>query len=219
MKWPQKGRFVTEPGQALPGFIVFEGIDGAGTTTQTRLLVDRLTDAGVTAHLTNEPTNRPIGLLAREILAGTVPAPPDSVAHVFAADRADHVAGSDGILSLLESGTTVVCDRYKYSSLAYQGLDAGLELVSLLNDRFPDPELLIFVDLPAEVGEERLAQRDRRDIYENMSFQERVRRRYTEILEELPPWVTLVTVDGTRPAQEVSEKIWEAVESTSILRA
>jgi dTMP kinase len=218
VKWPQKGRSVTQTGAPLGRFVVFEGIDGAGTTTQTRLLVERMRTAGVRVWQTSEPTSRPVGELARRVLAGDVRVPPATIAHIFAGDRADHIWGEDGILEHLEAGEIVVCDRYKYSSLAYQSLDAGAELVSVLNAPFPDPELLVFVDLPYEVGEERLARRSRRDIYENVSFQERVRTRYLEIIGAVPKSVSVVVVDGTLPVAEIAQKIWDAVEGASILR-
>ena len=181
------------------------------------MLVDRIRETGSSVHLTSEPTARPIGKLARRILAGDVIVPPEAIAHVFAADRTDHVHGRSGIVEHLDNGAIVVCDRYKYSSLAYQGLDAGADLVRMLNAPFPDPQLLIFVDLPPDVGEERLSRRNRRDIYETMSFQERVRARYLEVLSDVPDSVIVVTVDGTRPADELAQKIWEAVQSASIL--
>jgi len=198
-------------------FIVFEGIDGAGTTTQTGRLATRLLAADRRVWLTSEPTERPVGLLARRILSGEFAVAPEAVAHVFAADRADHLYSPGGIVERLADGEIVVCDRYKYSSLAYQTIDVPGDLVESLNAGFDDPELVIFLDLPVHVGEERLATRSQRDIYERLDFQEKVRERYLRVLANACAGVRVVTLDGTLPPDILAEKIWEAVAETSIL--
>ncbi len=198
-------------------FIVFEGIDGAGTTTQSQRLADRLLAADRRTWLTSEPTDRPVGLLARRILSGEYTVAPEAVAHVFAADRCDHLYSPGGITERLSGGEIVVCDRYKYSSLAYQTIDVPGDLVATLNSGFDDPELVIFLDLPVDVGEQRLAARTRRDIYERLDFQEKVRERYLHVLEAASREVRVVTLDGTIAPDILAEKIWEAVAETSIL--
>jgi dTMP kinase len=108
-------------------FIVFEGIDGAGTTTQSRLLQETLTRDNVPIHLTAEPSDGPIGLIIRQILGGRIVVkgmsglrPPrwPTMALLFAADRLDHLESE--ILPNLADGITVLSDRYVYSSLLYQ---------------------------------------------------------------------------------------------------
>ncbi|MFW6288467.1 MAG: dTMP kinase [Spirochaetota bacterium] len=199
------------------GFIVFEGIDGAGTTTQTQYLAARLGAAGQRVWLTSEPTERPVGLIARRVLAGDLAVAPEAVAHIFAADRCDHLYSPGGIVERLAGGEIVVCDRYKYSSLAYQTIEIGGNLVESLNAGFDDPELVVFLDLPVHVGEQRLATRTRRDIYERLEFQEKVRERYLRVLKSASSAVRVVTLDGTLAPDILAEKIWEAVGETSIL--
>src|SRR5512139_742195 len=113
-------------------FIAIEGIDGAGTTTQAKLLFDGLRARGLPVHLTREPSDGPIGVLIRQILTGRVVVPglqgpraPDwaTMALLFAADRLDHVEAE--IAPNLADGVTVVSDRYDYSSVAYQSVTAG----------------------------------------------------------------------------------------------
>lgn len=198
-------------------FVVLEGIDGAGTTTQMKLLAERLAKARVSAWLTSEPTDRPTGIVAREVLSGRLEVAPETVAYVFAADRSDHLFHPDGIVAHLERGDLVVCDRYVYSSLAYQTIDADPQLVASLNERFPDAALVLFLDLPVAAVEERLAARPQREIYEHLAFQERVRERYLSVLDEASLRTAVKVIDATLPPSEVSGKIWQVLEERSIL--
>lgn len=201
----------------LDRLIVLEGIDGAGTTTQARLLVSRIGSAGRTVWATSEPTGSPFGLLARDFLAGRLPATPESAAYLFATDRWEHVFGAGGIVEHHDKGEVIVCDRYYYSSLVYQSIQADPDLVVSLNSAFPEPALVLFVDLPIEVGEKRLADRATRDIYENLDFQRQVRERYVAEMERAAATTAVQIVSGSDPEAEVHRNIWEAVERASIL--
>src|SRR4029078_3251661 len=122
----------------MPGplFIVLEGIDGSGTTTQLGRLGDHLTSRGRRAHTTREPSAGPVGRLLREILLGGhrlpdgAPADRRAMALLFAADGRDHLRRE--IEPALAAGTDVVCDRYLLSSLAYQGEEAERDWVAQL---------------------------------------------------------------------------------------
>ncbi len=199
------------------GFVVFEGIDGSGTTTQCRMLAERVETTGRETWTTSEPTRGPVGRLLRDILAGRTAAAPETIAYLFAADRSDHLHGSNGIIDRLERGELVVCDRYKYSSLAYQSVENDCGLVSDLNRRFADPDIVFFVDLPASVAEQRIADRPLREIYERTEFQEQVRSRYLEVLTNVGRNVRVEILDGTEPQAAIAEKIWLLLGETSIL--
>lgn len=199
------------------GFIVFEGIDGSGTTTQSRLLHERLLRAGRSSYLTSEPTTRAVGLVIRRVLAGEIEAAPETVAYLFAADRSDHLSGPEGMLAHLADGEIVVCDRYKYSSLAYQSVEADSSLVADLNARFDDPEILFFLDLPTDAAEARLAGRPSREIYERLEFQEQVRARYRAVLEAVEQRVQVVRLDATLAQAVIAEKVWESLVHASIV--
>ncbi len=162
----------------LKRFIVLEGGDGAGTTTQLRILGEALRRAGIAHWITAEPTDLPEGRLIRRVLSGELPRDPGTLARLFAADRNEHLRGKDGILRRLERGEAVVCDRYVLSSLAYQGVACGPELPALLNADFPLPELLIYFDIAPEESVGRLASRESLDIFEDIPFQEKVRAAY-----------------------------------------
>lgn len=200
----------------LNGFIALEGLDGAGTTTQSDLLYRRIAAEGRRVVRTSEPTDGPIGLLVREILAGRVTAEPSTVAYLFAADRNEHLrASGEGILALVGDGTLVVSDRYLFSSLAYQTVDTPWDVVAELNRRFPLPEVTIYLDLPVETALGRIEKRHHHEIYEHLQFQQQVHENYARALSE---WgASVVRVDGAKPQSDIHEEIWSRPEIQSIL--
>ncbi len=107
-------------------FIVFEGLDGAGTTTQLHLLEKNLKEAGVTVFATAEPTDSAIGRLIRSVLRKEISVEPKTLAMLYATDRYEHLYGKGGIIEHLDAGDTVICDRYLYSSIAYQSITCGI---------------------------------------------------------------------------------------------
>jgi dTMP kinase len=199
----------------LRRFIVLEGGDGAGTTTQLRLLDEALGRAGVPRWATSEPTDSPEGRLIRRVLSGELPRDPGTLARLFAADRNEHLRGPGGILERLERGEAVVCDRYVLSSLAYQGVACGPELPALLNEGFPLPELCLFFDLPPAQSLDRIGGREGLDIFEELPFQEKVRSAYRNALTTYAPsGMRIVELDASRSIEEVSAAILRAVGET-----
>jgi dTMP kinase len=158
-------------------FIVLEGPDGAGISTQSALLRDALLARGLRAYATKEPSSGPVGSVIRQALSHRLVYPPSEpignevMALLYAADRLDHVQIE--VLPRLQAGIHVVCDRYRLSSYAYQGLTAGQEWVRALNSRALPPDLTLFVDVPPEVSQERIAHRgDRVELYETSARRE-----------------------------------------------
>jgi dTMP kinase len=208
-------------------FIVLEGIDGAGTTTQSRRLVDGIRQAGLRAHLTREPSDGPIGVLIRQILQGRIVARPGngaaepvdgaSVALLFAADRLDHLQGEIG--PLLEAGVHVVSDRYVLSSLAYQSLEAPVSWVKTINARARRADLTVFVDVPAKVALGRRADRAAEERFESLPFQQRVARAYRRIIRSTPELGKVVTLDGQPEEDAVAMGVWAAVAPVLGLRS
>jgi len=160
--------------------IAIEGIDGAGTSTQARMLAAWMNDAGLPAHLTCEPSTGPLGQLLREILSGqTRPVDPAALALLFAGDRVDHVRFE--ISSRLDQGTHVVTDRYVYSSLAYQSLELDLEWVARLNALAPEPDVTAYLRIDPDLAEKRRATRgSAQELFETRAFQERISRIYDD---------------------------------------
>jgi dTMP kinase len=199
----------------LDRFIVFEGGDGSGTTTQLRRLDRALEEAGIRHWITSEPTDRPEGLLIRRILSGELTRDPGTLARLFAADRNEHLYGQEGILSRLDKGEVVICDRYVLSSLAYQGVACGPELPAELNSLFPLPELLLFFDLEPDESLRRIGSREHLDIFEKPSFQNRVRDEYRKTLAHYASSeMRIITLDASRSVEEISCDIFRAIGDT-----
>ena len=119
-------------------FIVFEGIDGSGKTTQIRLLAEHLKRAGRKVHITAEPTTSVSGGLLRDALCGARKRSPGELAALFLLDRINHnVCPVNGIEKLTSDGYDVICDRYYYSSLAYQGRQTDYRWVADMNLNCP----------------------------------------------------------------------------------
>ncbi|MFP4643807.1 MAG: dTMP kinase [Spirochaetales bacterium] len=202
----------------LERFIVFEGLDGAGTTTQARLLADSLTADGSRIDLDCEPTGGPIGTLIRSVLRGEQSINPCSLAYLFAADRHEHVhAAGTGILSRLEQGYTIISDRYVYSSLAYQGTSCSDTLVSELNQRFPHPARVFYLDVPVNMCLERIAERGHTEIFEKEQFLNGVASRYKSVLNEAESkGVQVHRLDGTASTEKIAAEISSIVADSPI---
>lgn len=199
-----------ETSQVLKGFVVLEGIDGAGTTTQSRLLHEALEERGRGSTLHAEPTGGPAGKLIRRVLSGELTVPAETMACLFAADRWDHLEGAGGIRDSLRTRPHLVCDRYLFSSFAYQGIDLGWNFVYDLNKHFPLPETVILIDVSEKTAAERLSQRSQKEIYETLEFQKVVRENYRRVLGEFAKVgspVRCLELDGARPVEELHSAI------------
>jgi dTMP kinase len=200
-------------------FVVIEGLDGAGTTTQARLLGERLRAAGRAVHVTAEPSGGPVGALVRQVLQQRVTGglgggfDPHALALLFAADRLDHVAAE--VAPRLAEGCDVVSDRYALSSLAYQGLTTGeLAWVEAINRRAPAPDLTVFLRVrPGLALGRRRATGTAPELYEVDAFQRRVARAYERSLALLRRRGQRVEVlDGEAPVERVAEAVAGLVE-------
>ena len=204
--------------RCLPGFYALEGLDGAGTTTQARLLEHAAATEKLDLFVTSEPTGNPLGQLIRSILGGTISVEPGTLAHLFAADRFEHLHESEnGIIDRIGRGQTVVTDRYLFSSLAYQGLDSDFEFVSDLNAAFPLPRALFFLEVTTDTAIERSADREHLEIFEHREFQNALHDSYDRALE----WgasrgMAVQRIDGALPAEEIHRKIWSEIRSRPI---
>jgi len=193
-------------------FIVFEGIDGAGTTTQAQRLVEGLRAIGELAHFTNEPSEGVIGSLTRRALRGESIGrdggrlPAQAIALLFAADRADH--WHNEIEPRLARGEHVICDRYLYSSLAYQSLENPEAWVRSLNSPFPHADLLIYLQASAELGAQRRARRGlEADRYEVDQLQAQIAASYDRVCAEHGA----LTLDASQSIEALGVSCLEAV--------
>ena len=188
--------------------IVIEGIDGAGSTTQSELLLAWLQGAGVPATLTSEPSKGSIGGALRAHLARQVElSGPEAEALAFAADRMDHVASE--IVPALERGVTVVTDRYYLSSLAYQALSCDLAWLREINRFAIRPDLTVFLSVPVDVGMARFSGRAARERFEEDRDElARIAGRYEAAIAALAAdGEEVEVIDGTRSPSEIHAEI------------
>jgi len=194
-----------------PLFIVFEGIDGCGKTKHTRRLFEWLTARGRTVFMTAEPTESETGRLLRRALAGEDDRTPAEMAALFTLDRIGH---NREIAAALAAGHDVICDRYYYSSLAYQGALTNYDWVRHMNCDCPEirrPDLCIFLDVPPATALERIKKRETaREIYEKEESLALFRQTFLSIFDTLPD--SVVKIDTSDPADEVAARVAAAVE-------
>jgi len=192
--------------------IVLEGLDGAGTTTQAKRLVQHLDSRGRQAHLTREPSDGPIGRLIREMLTGKHAIADQTIAQstfglLFAADRLDHLQRE--VEPQLAAGVTVVSDRWYHSSLAYQGTGADRDWITTLNARARRPDLTIFLQVRPEIAAQRRVAAGRvQELFEDMRMQQDVDAGYRATITELTAQGERIEViDGELPADQVFQMI------------
>jgi dTMP kinase len=194
-------------------FITFEGIEGSGKSTQHRRLGERL---GAAAVVTKEPGGTAVGRALRGVLLdpATQGLTPTAELLLYFADRAQHVA--QVVRPGLDAGRVVLCDRYVESSLAYQGYGRGLRKESILAlaelaTGGLRPDLIVFLDVPVDMGLGRVGRRGAHDRFEveEQAFHDRVRQGYLELMDAEPDrWLRL---DGTADEDTVFDSLWAAL--------
>jgi dTMP kinase len=201
-------------------FISFEGGEGAGKSTQTKLLKEWLEKQGETVVLTREPGGTTLGNQIRQILLdnNTGVISPRAEALMYAADRAHHVYSV--VKPALDRGDVVITDRYIDSSIAYQGagrvlLPTEVARISRWATEALTPSLTIILDLPAEVGLGRLHSTDRLES-EPLQFHERVRQEYLNMAQIDPE--RYMVVDGRLTIEQIHSAITERVSTLPLLK-
>ncbi len=184
-------------------FIVFEGLDGAGTSTQSKLLSDNIKEA----FLTYEPTDSQIGNLIRECLKKKIHFSTLTLAYLFSADRVDHLYKIDGIINRCKSNQVVISDRYIFSSLAYQSLDVPFDNVLELNKHFPLPEILFFLNTSLDVCRDRINIRgSEEELYEGNILQEKILKNYLKAFSFYEKiGLNIIQLDGNLPIEKLLE--------------
>ncbi len=195
-------------------FIVLEGIDGAGTTTQATQLVLALLARNVHAVRTHEPSIGPVGRQIRSLLRGGEQVDPETMALLFAADRLDHLTRE--VEPALARGAVVVCDRYDLSTLTYQSAthpegEAILPWLQAINSRARRPDLTIVLDVPAGVAADRRASRGgAEELFETRELQRRLATMYDRA-SQLAPGDRVVHVNGSRSVEAVAGDVLRVV--------
>ncbi|WP_373479937.1 dTMP kinase [Geminocystis sp.] len=197
-------------------FIVLEGIDGAGSTTQAELLQEYFITKGQKVVISPEPSSGKIGKLLREFLAhqnhfSNQDLFDQQMAYLFAADRHYHLYNNiDGVQKLIQENTHVITTRYYFSSLAYNAkTEKDFQFVSLLNQDFPPPHFLIYLDIPVDIALSRIKNRNTLEIYENQEKLTLVKDNFEKILSKYQhPYLR---IDATKMREKIHEKIVDFV--------
>ncbi|MBQ9940453.1 MAG: dTMP kinase [Clostridia bacterium] len=197
-------------------FIVFEGIDGAGKSTQIALLEKRLKSEGITVVTTAEPTPTAMGGLIRDALSGASPKSSCELAAMFLSDRISHnISPIYGIQRLINDGTYVICDRYYYSSFAYQGLDTDIDWVMDINLNCPQilkPDVCIFLDLDPSQSARRLGDsRAFLEIFEKTDTLEKIRSRFFDVFRLLGERENIRIVDASQSIEDVAQEVYRNI--------
>ncbi len=185
-------------------FIVFEGVDGSGKTTQAKLLVDLFKKNKIPAVYTKEPSKSKVSVLIKNILKEKTKINAAALQLLFAADRTVHLEKE--IIPQLEKGITVVCDRYFFSSLAYGKMSGvSLEWLMAVNSTFLSPDLVIFVDaLPSECIRRINASRDKKELFEKEEKLSKTRENFLLISKKFN---NFFIVDGNKSITEINKEI------------
>ncbi len=209
-------------------FIVIEGIDGSGKTTQADRLLSYFQNRGEQALLSPEPTDGLIGKLIRASLQTDLFPYPDpqhfdaQMGYLFAADRHYHLYNPQtGVFAQLKQQCHVIATRYYFSSLAYNcHTEANWSFVSRLNQEFPNPDLLIYLDLPVDIALKRIGDRQRSqgeenpvECYEKAEKLTQVHQNYQRIFKDYADeqcWL-----DARLSADEIHQKIIEKIDRFS----
>ncbi|PHI18919.1 dTMP kinase [Lewinellaceae bacterium SD302] len=202
-------------------FIVFEGLDGSGKSTQIDLLQARLEAHGMPCLVTAEPTELPTGRIIRDVIEHRLEAHPQAVAAMFAADRIQHLHEPEtGILAELSKGNSVISSRYYFSSLAYQADCADIDWIASLNQRAKDlrpADITFFLDLDPEVSLARITTtREQVDLFENLEKLTVVRAAFKRAFKY---WGDkrehIHVIDASKEVGEIAEEIWAIVKEVT----
>ena len=182
-------------------FVVFEGVDGSGKSTQIELLITQLKKSGIDVIIEREPTDNIIGRMIRNYAeAGDRYLSPETEALLFTADRVEH---SKKIQSYLEQGINVICDRFYHSTYAYQGASGvNLEWLKTLQKNILKPDLVILLDIDPDASLIRVSGRNL-TIFENNDYLRKVR----EIYIKFADGGEMVKIDTLKTIEEVEKEI------------
>jgi dTMP kinase len=197
-------------------FVVLEGLDGAGTTTQAALLAESLRRTGHRVVLTREPSEGPVGTLLRQALGGRPrrlggrTLSEATLALLFAADRLDHIASL--VEPALASGAVVVSDRYVLSSFAYQGRVLDPAWVQSLNAKAPIPDLTLFLEVRPPVAAARRRRRGgRKELFDDARTQTAVARAYGAVVARHKRAHHVRRLNGELAVEAVAQQVHAAV--------
>ena len=197
-------------------FIVFEGLDGAGKSTQMKILAKKLRSCGYQVHQTAEPTSSVIGGVIRDSLEGHHKRTLSELAALFMADRIIHnINPVSGFQRFIDQGMIVLSDRYYYSSFAYQSTESNAEWVMDINltcDSIRKPDLCIFLDIDPQRCSKRISkERAYSEVFENIDALKKARTGFYSAFDRLGSSENIKIIDASGEKEQTAAKIWAAV--------
>ena len=191
-------------------FIVFEGLDGSGQSTQIMLLEQYLKKKGRKVYTTNEPSSNVIGGLIRSILKSHIALGNTGVQLLYSADRAHHLEVD--IMPALEAGIDVITSRYFYSTIAFGSINNDVEWLEKISEKFPKPDIAIFLNVPPKECLKRInGSRFRTELFEKEKKLKKAYETYLKIIKN-EKYKELVNVNGNRSIKEVARDVSKLVE-------
>lgn len=197
-------------------FIVFEGIDGSGKSTQIKLLSKYLSGKGMPVYTTCEPTDSPIGSVIHQCMTGRIQTDDKTIAGLFVADRLDHLYNPlNGIIAKLDAGVTVISDRYYFSSYAYHGAFMDMDWVIQANSLSAQalrPDINIYIDVNPDESCKRLSKRCSQERYEKLESMRLIRDKYFEAFEKLKAEEKVVVIESQFKAEDTAQRVREIID-------
>lgn len=192
----------------LGKFIVFEGPDGSGQTTQAKILAEKLSEQGRRVVVTAEPTHESkYSHRIWEILHKKIPASNKEIQELISLDRGEHLKNL--ILPALERGDIVITSRYYYSTFAYGMIEFDLDWLKSLNKDYLSPHITFLLNVRPEVCIERISKRGKPlEFFETLESLKTITENYKSLL---PIFKEIHLIDGERPTETVSQEIVELV--------
>lgn len=197
-------------------FIVFEGIDGSGKSTQAKLLHKSLISNGLECILTFEPTNQNYGKKIRDSFS-TERLAPSTELQYFTLDRKEHL--EDLVIPTLEKGIHVISDRYYFSTAAYQGAREVFDYREILEAQmheFIKPDICFLLDIDIDVSYSRIENRGTANSFENIEYLKKVHSIFQEIKANKDYNSTIVNIDGNRTQELIQKEILAATKLTHL---
>ncbi|MBI5229299.1 dTMP kinase [Candidatus Micrarchaeota archaeon] len=201
-------------------FIVFEGMDGCGKGENTKRLASFLFDRSKEYDfivVTHEPTYGKHGVQIRKLLKSETDPyrSADKLLELYVKDRIEHL--KEVITPSLKEGAMVICDRYKYSTLAFQQTQGiPLEKIIKMHDGMPVPDVVFILDIPPEGALERLRERTAVEKFEKLEFMKKLRENYLKLVDQLPK-EKIVVINASKSRESVFESIVKKLDAANIL--
>ena len=185
-------------------FIAFEGLDGSGSSTQVDLLAKRLSQGGLYAFATKEPTNNLIGGLIRAALTKSWAPSPACLQLLYTADRAHHLQRE--VIPALEKGNVMITDRYLFSTVAFGSIALDKKWLLEINRLFPLPDITFFIKVPAKTCVKRIGKsRNEFELFEEEKKLSRVLKAYESLAKED---FKIVTLNGENSIRQIEEEVY-----------